>query len=184
MGYGERSLSELAIRVKPADISVLIEMLDERRMRTGVSFALASQCEASIIPTRDAASLHKMDFLQAQDTMDLIANFAGCSGEARRHATEMRSELAALRDSDRAKITEEAKQRADDDARIQRNGLKMLDPAQAATLSRKEREEVYHRSVKAMGLDESGPLTPQQKDMLDRMYRTMVLGESGKHSPQ
>jgi hypothetical protein len=60
----------------------------------------------------------------------------------------------------------------------------MLDPAQAATLSRKEREEVYRRSVKAMGLDENGPLTPQQKDMLDRMYRTMVLGESGKRSPQ
>jgi hypothetical protein len=35
-----------------------------------------------------------------------------------------------------------------------------------------------------MGLDENGPLTPQQKDMLDRMYRTMVLGESGKPSSQ
>lgn len=62
--------------------------------------------------------------------------------------------------------------------------MKLLDPAQAATLSRQEREEVYHRSVKAMGLDENGSLTPQQKDMLDRMYRTMVLGEFGKHSPQ
>lgn len=184
MGYGEKSLSELTSRVKPADIPVLIEMLDERRMRVGISFALASQCELSITPTREAAIQHKMDFLEAQDVMDLLANFAGCSGEARQHAAEMRSELATLRDADQAKIAAESKQRDENDARIQRNGLKLLDPAQAATLSRKEREEVYHRSVKAMGLDENGPLTPQQKDMLDRMYRTMVLGESGPHSPR
>jgi hypothetical protein len=184
MGYGERSLSELASRVKPADIPVLVEMLDERRMRVGVSFALASQCEASITTTREAAIQHKMSFLEAQDVMDLITNFAGCSAEARQRATQMRGELETLRDADRAKITSQATQRAEDDARIQRNGLKMLDPAQAATLSRKEREEVYHRSVKAMGLNENGPLTPQQKNILDRMYRTMVLGESGPHSPQ
>ncbi|MDP9337841.1 MAG: hypothetical protein M3P45_03120 [Acidobacteriota bacterium] len=184
MGYGEKSLSELANRLKPADIPILIEMLDERRMRVGIAFALASQCEVSITPTREAAIRHKMDFLEAQDVMDLMANFAGCSAEARQHATEMRSELATLRDADEAKIAAEAKQRDENDARIQRNGLKLLDPAQAATLSRKEREEVYHRSVKALGLDENGPLTPQQKDMLDRMYRTMVLGESGPHSPQ
>jgi hypothetical protein len=184
MGYGEKSLSELSNRVKPADIPVLVEMLDERRMRVGVSFALASQCGAAIIFTRESAVQHKMSFLEAQDVMDLISNFAGCSGEARQHATEMRTELSMLRDADQVKNAAEAKQRAADDARIQRNGLKMLDPAQAATLSWQEREEVYHRSVKAMGLDENGPLTPQQKDMLDRMYRTMVLGESGKPSSQ
>jgi len=184
MGYGEKSLSELASRVKPADIPVLVEMLDERRIRVGVSFALASQCESGIIPTREASVQHKMSFLEAQEVMELITNFAGCSGETRQHATEMRSELSTLRDADQAKITSQATQRAEDDARIQRNGLKMLDPAQAATLSRKAREEVYRSSVKAMGLDENGPLTPQQKDMLERMYRTMVLGESGKPSPQ
>jgi hypothetical protein len=184
MGYGEKSLSELASRVKPADIPVLIDMLDERRMRVGVSFALASQCEASITPTREAAIQHKLDFLEAQDVLDLMTNFAGCSAEARQHAAEMRSELSTLRDADLSKISAEAKQRNENDERIQRNGLKLLDPAQAATLSRQEREEVYHRSVKAMGLDENGPLTPQQKDMLNRMYRTMVLGESGPHSPQ
>jgi hypothetical protein len=184
MGYGEKSLSELASRVKPTDIPVLLEMLDERRMRVGVSFALASQCDPAIGPVRDATLQHKMDFLEAQDTMDLMANFAGCPDEAQQHATQMRTELATLRDADQAKVAAESRQRAEDDARIQRNGLKLLDPAQAATLSRKEREEIYYRSVKAMGLQENGPLTPQQKDMLDRMYRTMVLGESSQHSPQ
>jgi hypothetical protein len=30
-----------------------------------------------------------------------------------------------------------------------------------------------------MGLDENRPLTPAQKQMVERMYRTMVLGEAG-----
>lgn len=183
MGYGEKSLADLASHVKATDIPVLLEMLDERRMRVGVSFALASQCEAAIAPTREAALQHKMNFLEAQDAMDLIMNFSSCPGEARQQAAQMHSELATLRDADQAKTEAQTNQRAENDARIQRNGLKMTDPVQAATLSREEREEVYHRSVKAMGLDENGPLTPRQKNMLDRMYRTMVLGESSKPSP-
>ena len=116
--------------------------------------------------------------------MDLIANFRACSPEAQQKAVAMRADLDTLRIADQARITEESKKRAAEDARIQQNGLKMLDPQQAATLTRKEREEVYHRSLKAMGLDENGPLTPQQKELVDRMYRTMVLGEPGNPKPQ
>jgi hypothetical protein len=50
----------------------------------------------------------------------------------------------------------------------------------AKSLTRQEREEVYKRSLKEMGLKEDGPMTPVQKEMVQRMYRTMVLGESGK----
>ena len=59
----------------------------------------------------------------------------------------------------------------------------MTDPKQARDLSRAEREEVFDRSVKAMGLKEDGPMTPAQKAMIDRIYRTMVLGESGNRPP-
>jgi len=45
---------------------------------------------------------------------------------------------------------------------------------------RPKREEVYERSLKDMGLKSDGPMTPAQKDLIQRMYRTMVLGESGK----
>jgi hypothetical protein len=100
------------------------------------------------------------------------------------NATAMRSELGALSDAYQAKATAEAKQKAENDARIQRNGLKITDPKQAASLTRQEREEVYHRSLKAMGLDENSPLTPQQRDLVDRMYRTMVLGEPSQPKPQ
>jgi hypothetical protein len=184
MGYSERSLDELAGQIAPADIPALVDLLADRRLRVGVTFALASQCEPAILPVREAALQHKMDFLEAQEVMDLIASFAACTPEAHQKAMDMRSDLNALRDADQAKIEKEAKQRAENDARVQRNALKMTDPAQATSLSRTEREEVYHRSLKAMGLDENGPLTPQQKNMVDRMYRAMVLGEPSKPSPQ
>jgi hypothetical protein len=184
IGYNTESLDELSRKLVPADVPVLIDLLSDRRLRVGVSFALASQCEAAIAPARDAAVQHKMEFMDAQDVMDLIAGFAACSPESQSKAAVMRAELNTLREADQARIAEESKKRQADDARIQENGLKMLDPKQAATLTRKEREEVYHRSLKAMGLDENGPLTPQQKDMVDRMYRTMVLGERGNPKPQ
>ena len=180
MGYGERSLHELASSIQPDDVPALIDLHSERHLRTGVAFALASQCEVSIEPTRDAAIQHKMQFFEAQQVMDLIASFEACSADSNEKATAMRSELSALSDAEQAKAAAEKKEKAENDAHIQRNGLKMADPKQAASLTRQEREEVYHRSLKAMGLDENGPLTSQQRDLVDRMYRTMVLGEPSK----
>jgi hypothetical protein len=88
-----------------------------------------------------------------------------------------RDEIQRLREEEHARIEQESKQKADNDARIQRNGLKLLDPEHAKTLTREERLEVYHRSLAAMGLKENGPMTPEQKKMVDRMYRSIVLGE-------
>lgn len=184
MGYGERSLVELSEKIVPADIPILLDLLSDRRLHVGVSAALASQCEPAIVPVREAAIRHKLDFLEAQDVMDTIANFRACSPEAQQKAVAMRADLDTLRIADQARIAEESKRNEGEDARIKENGLKMLDPQKAKTLTRKEREEVYHRSLKAMGLDENGPLTPQQKDLIDRMYRTMVLGEPGTPKPQ
>jgi hypothetical protein len=91
----------------------------------------------------------------------------------------MRCEIHSLSEAEQRRLEEEANEKAADDARIQRNGIKMMDPKQAKELTRQEREEVYRRSLKAMGLKEDGPMTPAQKDLVQRMYRTMVLGESG-----
>ena len=184
MGYSERSLIELSEKIVPADIPDVIEVLADLHMRVGVSFALASQCEASLVPTREAAVHHKMDFLQADEVAELVTSFTRCSPAAHEQAQALRAELITLRDAEYSRTEEQNKLRAADDARIQANGPKLLDPKQAATLSRKEREEVYLRSVKAMGLDPNGPLTPQQKNLLDRMYRTMVLGQPGEPHPQ
>jgi hypothetical protein len=123
---------------------------------------------------------HKILFLDAEEVMRLIEDFAVCMPETQERASALRSEIHSLSEAEQRRLKEAAKDKADEDARIQRNALKMLDPARAKELTRQEREEVYKRSLKAMGLKEDGPMTPAQKDLVQRMCRTMVLVESSK----
>jgi hypothetical protein len=183
MGYNNQSMNTLSQKLTPADIPTLIDFLAEKHLPVGVQFALASQCEAAIIPVREAAVQHKMSFLDAEDAMRLIEDFDACTPETHQRASTVRSELHPLGDAEQRRLRQEAKEKAEKDARIQRNTLKMMDPKQAKELTRQEREEVYRRSLKAMGLKEDGPMTPAQKDLVQRMYRTMVLGESGSRPP-
>jgi len=177
MGYGTRSLTELSKRLTPEDIPALISLAADRDLNVGVQFALASQCEAAILPVQEAAIQHKLDFLDASDTMDLIATSSACSPETRNKAIQMHAELDKVRDAEYARTEQETKRKAEDDARVQRNGLKLLDPEQAKTLTREERLEIFRRSLAAMGLTENGPMTPDQKKLVDGMYRSMVLDE-------
>ncbi len=158
----------------------MIDLAGDKDLHVGVQFALASQCEAALIPVRAAVIQHKMSFHDAEEVMRLIEDFAVCTPEAQRASSAMRSEIHSLSEAEQRRLEEETKQRAAENARIQRNALKMLDSELAKSLTRTEREEVYQRSLKQMGLKEDGPMTPAQKEMVQRMYRTMVLGESGK----
>ena len=183
LGYNDQSLNTLSQKLAPADIPTLIDLLADKDLSVGVQFALASQCKAAIVPVHQAAAQHKMNFLDAEDTMRLIEDFAVCTPETRQSASAMRFEIHSLSEAEQRRLEEEANEKAADDARIQRNALKMMDPKQAKDLTRQEREEVYRRSLKAMGLKEDGPMTPAQKDLVQRMYRTMVLGESANRPP-
>jgi hypothetical protein len=115
--------------------------------------------------------------LTAEDTLQLISEFEGCSPEIREKASAARADIQQMVEDEHARIGQEAKRKADDDARIQANGLKLLDPEQAKTLTREDRLEIYRRSLAAMGIKEGGPMTPEEKKIADRMYRSMVLGE-------
>ena len=183
LGYNQQSMEVLSKKLGPCDIPILIALLADQQVRVGAQFALASECEAAIFPIRDAAQNHKMSFLDAEDTMGLMEDFGRCSPEARQRATAMRSQIHTLEEVAQRNLEQQAEARAEEDARIQKNGLKMTDPKQALELNRQEREEVYRRSLQAMGLKEDGPMTPAQRDLVDRMYRTMVLGESA-NKPQ
>ncbi len=183
LGYNDQSLNTLSRKLTSADIPVLIGLLPEKELRVGVQFALASQCDASLFPVRDAAAAHKMQFFDAEDTMRMVESFGGCTPETHQGAAAMRSEIHSLAEAEHKRLMQEAEHKAADDARIQRNALKLMDPKQAKELTRQEREEVFRRSLKAMGLKEDGPMTPAQKDLVQRMYRTMVLGESGNRPP-
>jgi hypothetical protein len=183
LGYNNQSQNTLSQKLTPADVPTLIDLVADKDLHVGVQFALASQCGAAIIPVREAVIQHKMPFLDAEDVMRLIEDFTVCTPETQQRASAMRSEIHLLGEAEQTRLEQEAKGKAAEEARIQRNALKMMDPKQAKELTRQEREEVYRRSLKAMGLKEDGPLTPAQKDLIQRMYRTMVLGESGNRPP-
>ena len=150
-------------KLTPADVPTLISLVTDEHLHVGVQFALASQCEAAIIPVREAVVDHKMIFLDAEDVMRLIEDFAVCTPQTRQRASAMRSEIHSLGEAEQTRLEQEAKEKAAEDARIQRNALKMTDPTQAKELTRQEREEVYRRSLKAMGLKEDGPLRAHRK---------------------
>jgi hypothetical protein len=178
MGYSTRSMTEMSNRLSADDIPMLIVLAGtDSDIAIGAQFALASQCEPAIVPVRDAAVQHKMDFMDAQNTMSLIGGFAKCRQDTRTKASAMQHTLEQLSKEENARIDREYRQRSENEARIQRNGLKLLDPEQAKTLSREERLEIFHSSLAAMGLTEDGPMTPDQRKLVDRMYRSMVLDE-------
>ena len=183
MGYNSQSLNRLAQKLTPADVPNLIELAADKDLYVGVQFALASQCDAALIPVWEAVIQHKMPGLDAEDVMRLIEDFAACTPETRQKSSAMRSEIRSLGEVEQTRVEAEANEKSAEDARIQRNALKIQNPEQAKDLTRKEREEVYRRSLKQMGLKEDGPMTPAQRDLVQRMYRTMVLGESGKTPP-
>lgn len=188
MGYNDRSLVQLARAITPADIPNLISLLDEKGdilkdnidVRVGARFALASQCEATIQPLQQAAEQNQeIAWVDAEDIMDLMAGFPGCDPATQAKARAVRSKIHAAAEERMARESQRLQEKAADNARIQKNALKMSDPEQKKTLARTEREEVFRRSVKAAGLE--NPQTPEQKALVDRMYRTMVLDEpSGK----
>ena len=188
MGYNDRSLFQLSRAVTPADIPNLLSLLDDKGdilkddvdVRVGARFALASQCDATFQPLQQAAEQNQeIAWVDAEDIMDLMAGFQGCDAATQAKARIVRNEIRAAAEERMAKRNQELQEKAADDARIQKNALKMSDPEQKKTLTRAEREEVFRRSVKAAGLE--NPQTPEQKALVDRMYRTMVLDEpSGK----
>src|SRR5260370_26057297 len=152
MGYCNRLLSELSKKLTAADIPSLNSLASDDGLNVGVEFALASQCEAAILAVREAAVQHKVDFLDASDVMNLVSDFAGCTPQAQQKALETRAELGKLREEEYARIEQESKRKTEEEVRIQRNGLKMLDPEQAKTLTHEERVEEYTRSLTAMHL--------------------------------
>jgi hypothetical protein len=183
MGYSTQSLTTLSQKLTPTDVPTLIDLANDQDLHIGAQFALASQCEAALIPVRQAVMQHKVPFLVAEDVVGLIEDFGACTPETQQKSSAMRSEIHSLGEAEQRRLEEEAREKAAEDARIQRNALKMLNPERAKDLTLKEREEVYRRSLEQMGLKEDGPMTPAQKDLVQRMYRTMVLGESGKRPP-
>ena len=151
MGYSRQSLTTLSQKLTPIDVPTLIDLANDQDLHIGVQFALASQCEAALIPVREAAMQHKVPFLDAEEVVGLIEDFGACTPETHQKSSAMRSEIHSLGEAEQRRLEEEAKEKAAEDARIQQNVLKMLDPERAKELTLEEREEVYRRSLDPMG---------------------------------
>jgi len=132
---------------------------------------------------REAAVQHKVDFLDASDVMNLVSDFAGCTPQAQEKALETRVELGKLREEEYARIEQESK-------RKQKRIYEFNETASRCWIlngrnaDHEERVEVYKRSLAAMGLSEDGRMTAEQKELVQQMYRNMVLGEPGPAKPQ
>jgi len=139
MGYNDASLEEMSRKLMPADVASLVTLMqihESGHVRVGAQFGLASQCGAALAPLREAMISHQIMFLDAQDTARLAAGFERCPPADRAKATAMASELEEIYQADIARSREEAAKRTAEDQRIQANGLKMMDPAKAKTLTR------------------------------------------------
>jgi hypothetical protein len=121
IGYSSQSLNALSRRLTPTDVPTLIDLAADKDLHVGVQFALASQCEAALIPVRGAIGQRKMPFLDADEVMRLIEDFAVCRPEAQQASSAMRSEIHSLSEAEQRRLEEEAKEKAAENDRIQRN---------------------------------------------------------------
>ncbi|HEV2991543.1 MAG TPA: hypothetical protein VG759_24115 [Candidatus Angelobacter sp.] len=107
-GYNDKSLKTLSEKLTPGDIPGLINLLTDKDLRIGIQFALASQCEAAILPVREAVVQRKMLSLDGEDTMYLIESFAVCSPETRKKAALMRSEIESISQLEMERLEKQA----------------------------------------------------------------------------
>src|SRR5690242_18785762 len=98
MGYGSQSLRTLSQKLTSSDVPTLIDLSSQKDLHVGVQFALASQCEAALIPVREAVIHHEMPFPEGQEVMRLIEDFSGCKPETQQRAAAMCSDLHSLAD--------------------------------------------------------------------------------------
>ena len=60
VGYNRQSQNLLSHKLTSADIPTLISLLADEQLHTGAQFALASQCEAAIIPVRESVGFRQI----------------------------------------------------------------------------------------------------------------------------
>lgn len=157
LGYGQRSMSELARRLNPADVPGLIALLDDktRTAANGATFALASQCAAAIEPVTArvrAPNVELPRFEQARETLERIAGNLSCSDAARERARVAAAEVTLAEKAAYARRIDDVRRRDAEDARLQAESAKLSDPARRREVSYQDCLAIAERSRKAAGL--------------------------------
>ena len=183
-GYSERSLRELSRKLKPADMPALIALLDDKNRSAvvGARFGLASQCGGAIEPVYARAAGDGVGARQYEDAREvyaLVAGYAQCTASERARATEKSAMIDKVEREHNARRAQELKRRADEDARLQAAGMKMLDPAQRASVSREDCLAVVERNRAASGIK---PGTNAESDALFERAKANCVNQA-RRSP-
>lgn len=157
LGYGERSLNELSQKLTTSDIPVLTGLVDDknRSVASGAGFGLASQCGAAIDPVVAMATGARESvsrYSDAQDILRLLAHYPRCTTAERQRAVEKSALLEQAQRDFHARRVMEIQRRDAENTRVQKEGLKMLDPAQRAAVSREDCLVSLERSRAAAGI--------------------------------
>lgn len=154
LGYNHDSLVALSKALTPDDLPTMLGMLKNKSSsKTGVVFALASQCGAAIAPVLAEVSHDDYPLAQmadARDSLRILAGFGGCSAADRESARSAERELERVERRKIDRVMESVRTHRSEDARVENNALKLLNPDRASEVSLEECIEVVMRSRAAL----------------------------------
>lgn len=150
IGYNRDSLVALSKTLTPDDLPAMLGMLKgESPVKTGVVFALASQCGAAIAPLLAEASRDDFPLAQiadARDVLRILAGFDGCSASDRESGRSAEVKLDRLERRQIERVMESVRTHREEEARVETNALKLLNPDKASEVTLEECIEVVLRS--------------------------------------
>jgi hypothetical protein len=151
LGYNAESQAELAKRLSPGAIPILLELLaHDKEARAGAIFGLASQCGAAIEPIQNNA-VPFFYWSDLRDALRLIERSDLCLMTDRRRAADAIAE--------RRHTAQEEKVRQ---AELTKRGLLMLEPQARKSVSINDCLELVWSSAKAARIDSATSEVNQQ----------------------
>ena len=176
LGYNRDSLVALSKSLTPDDLPAMLGLLkSESSSKTGVVFALASQCGAAIAPLLEEASHDDFSLAQmadARDALRILAGFDRCSPADRDAARSAGVKLERLERRQIERVMESVRTHREEDARVQKNALKLLNPEKAKEVTLEECIEVVMRSRAALQGEEGRQTSRKSVD--DTLSRNAI----------
>jgi hypothetical protein len=176
LGYNRDSLVTLSKALTPGDVPAILQLFTaDSDLQTGATFALASQCGASIAPlmaevAQDEFPLSRMS--GAREALRHLAEFERCTDADHEQARAAMARIDHLEQERIDRLIRSSRQRREEDTRIENNALKLLNPEQARDVTLEECIEVVMHSRAAMRGETSGK--PRSKSVDDTLSRNAI----------
>ncbi|WP_455245088.1 hypothetical protein [Petrachloros mirabilis] len=176
LGYNRDSLVTLSKALTPGDVPAILRLFTTAsRLQTGVTFALASQCGASIAPLVEAVSQNEFPLSlmsDAREALRHLSEFERCTDTDREQARAAMVQIDRMEQDRIDHLIRSARKHRGEDARIESNALKLLNPEQARDVTLEECIEVVMHSRAAMRGETSRK--PRSKSVDDTLSRNAI----------